>query len=315
MMATPFRIGAALGAALLLALAAPVPPGAETPDDRSRAVANETITQRVDAAFAEARTGDFAPAGALDLPDAAIVAAVPPYLDDDNPDVRRLAVTLLGRTGSVAAAPHLAEALSDPSDSIASRAAAALYAIGADAAKDTSVAAALRAFLGRGNDDAGAILLTGYTGATESMATLKALREAKAGMVTKVFQWSPAAPVPLVVDVALARLGDADAGSRVIDAIDNGDLATLVFLLHVIRDIEESAVLRALADTALGDHRPVEGDVPSHADIGIRLADVAAVAFAGRFDLDVGIGPAADRRLERDRIEAVREALEARLPQ
>jgi hypothetical protein len=309
----PFRFVAGLAAGLLLMTAAPDAPLAQPLDDRSPDVANQTISERVDQAFAALRSGDPAPSTGLEDAGPAIIPAVVPYLSDDNEDVRRHAVALLGLTRSADAAPHLAAALSDQSDDIARRASMALYEIGSDAVRDPSVGAALAASVLGGNRTGGAILLLGYVAGEDSVAALSTLREREAGQSTEVFVWSPVVPVPFAADVALTRLGDEAARARVLATIRDGDFDALSFLLYALRDIEDRDVLRALADATLTDERPAQGDAPAGADLGIRLADVAAAQFVKRFGLSIGSGTTADRPLTEAELLAVREALSARL--
>lgn len=309
----PFRFVAGLAAGLLLMTAAPLAQQAQTSDDRSPTVANETISERVDQAFAAIRSGDPAPSNGLEDAGPAIIPAVVPYLRDENEDVRRHAVALLGLTNSADAAPHLAAALSDSSDDIARRASTALYEIGSDAVSDPSVGEALAASVRGGNDTGGAILLLGYVAGEDSVAALNQLREGGAGQSTEVFVWSPVVPVPFAADVALTRLGDEPAKARLLATIRDGDFDALSFLLQALRDIEDRDVLRALADATLTDERPAQGDAPSGADLGIRLADVAAAQLVKRFDLSVGLDTTADRPLTEAELVAVREALSAHL--
>jgi hypothetical protein len=309
----PFRFVAGLAAGLLLTTAAPCAPLAQTSDDRSPDVANQTISERVDQTFAAMRSGDAAPSSGLEDAGPAIIPAVAPYLGDDNEDVRRHAVTLLGLTRSADAAPHLATALSDQSGDIARRASMALYELGPDALRDPSVGKALAASVLGGNHAGGAILLLGYVAGEDSVAALNQLRERGAGQSTEVFVWSPVVPVPFAADVALTRLGDEAAKARLLATIRDGDFDALSFLLYALRDIEDRDVHRALADATLADERPAQGDAPSGADLGIRLADVAAAQFVKRFDLSIGLDTTADRPLTEAELLAVREALSARL--
>lgn len=276
-------------------------------------MSDETITELVDKAFAAARSGDLAPTGALQDIGPAMIPAVAPHLKDSNEDVRRQAVTLLGLAESPDAAPHLASALGDSSADISRRAADALYRMGGVAAQDPSTVEAIRDFVARDGGAAGPILLLGYRPGDQSTSLLNELRKNRRGDSGKVDHASPVAPVPLIADIALTRLNDSDAKSRVVVAIGEGDLDVLTFLLHVLRDIDDQDVLRALADAALADTRPVRGDVPSHADVDTRLSDVAAARFAGRFGLSTGTGDQAIRRLTAAEMETVRAALVERL--
>ena len=309
-----FRFVAGFAAGLALTTAVPRAPLAQPSDDRSSAVANETISDRVDKAFAAVSSGGPAPSVGLEDAGPAIIPFVAPYLRDNNEDVRRYAVTLLDLTKSADAALHLAAVLSDQSDDIVRRASTALYELGADAIRDPSVGEAVAASVTGGNNAGGAILLLGYVAGKGSVAALNETRERGAGQSTEVYRWSPVVPVPFVADVALTRLADEAAEGRVLATIRDGDFDALTFLLYVLRDIEDRDVLLALADAALSDERPAQGDAPSDADIGIRLADVAAAQFVKRFGLSVGLGTTADRPLTKAELLAVRKALAASLP-
>ncbi|MEM1050354.1 MAG: HEAT repeat domain-containing protein [Pseudomonadota bacterium] len=313
MIVTRYRLAAALAVGLLVLTAVSISPLMQPFHVRSEAVANQTLNETVDKAFTALRSGDFAPAAALGKAGPAMIPAVAAYLRDGNEDVRRQAVTLLGQSGDATAGPHLAIALADPSDDIVRRASEALYKIGGDAVSDPSVGAALREAVEAGRDSAGAILLLGYVAGDKTVATLNALRSKDADRSTEVFHWSPVMPVAFVADVALARLGDADAKGRLMAAVRGGDLDSLMFLLSALRDIEDSDILGTLAEATLSDRRPVEGDVPSHADVDTRLADVAAARFSERYGLTAGGGPKADRARSDDELDAVRKAVAERL--
>ena len=308
----PFRFVAGLAAGMALTTAAPQALQAQT-DDRSPVVADQTISERVEQAFAALRSGN--PVSSGDLGDAgpAIIAAVVPYLGDSNEDVRRYAVGLLAATGSPDAAPHLAKALSDRSDDIVGRASLALYELGPDALRDASVGEALAASVLGGNSAGSAVLLLGHVPGQNSVKALNGLRDLQADRKTEVYRWSPVVPVPFVADVALARLGDRQAMDRVLAVIRSGDFDALSFLLHALRDIEDRDVLTALADATLSDERPAQGDAPSGTDLGIRLADVAAAKFVERLTLSAGVDMTADRPLTAAELRAVRDAVSARL--
>lgn len=276
-------------------------------------MADETITELVDRAFAAARSGDLAPTTALQDLGPAMIPAVAPHLKDSNEDVRRQAVTLLGLTGSAEAVPHISSALADSSADISRRAADALYHMGSAAVQDPSAVEAIRTYVAKDGGAAGPILLLGYKPGDDSTSLLNEVRKNRRAESGKVDHASPVAPVPLIADIALTRLGDGDAKARVVVAIGEGDLDALTFLLHVLRDIADKDVLRGLAEASLADMRPVFGDVPSHADVDTRLADIAAARFAGHFGLATGTGDKATRPLAEAELAAVRAALAERL--
>jgi len=276
-------------------------------------MADQTITELVDKAFAAARSGDLAPTTALQDLGPAMIPAVAPHLKDSNEDVRRQAITLLGLTDSAEAVLHISSALADSSADISRRAADALYLMGGVAVRDPSAVDAIRAYIARGGGAAGPILLLGYISGDDSTSLLNEVRKKRGAESGKTDHASPVAPVSLIADVALTRLGDSDAKARVVVAIGEGDLDAVTFLLHVLRDIDDKDILRGLAETTLADMRPVFGDVPSHADVDTRLADIAAARFAGRFGLATGTGDKATRPLSEEELVAVRTAVAKRL--
>lgn len=266
-------------------------------------------------AFEAVKAGDYGPLSALKTPSTAIIPAIARALSDDSEVVRREAVTLLGLTNDPAAAPALSLALMDPVDDVATRAAAALYRLGQDAIDaDASVGERLREAVGKGFAAGGAILMLAHARAkAETISTLQALREKKGDSPAEVFPSSPVVPVALMVDVSLARLGDGAAEDRIVAAIGNGDLTTGEFLLSALREIESIRLIETLATATLADARPVEGDAPSGAETGVRLADLAATRLVQRFRLPVDLDDTADKRLADETLQAVKAALDRHL--
>ncbi|TYC53699.1 hypothetical protein FMN50_14745 [Rhodobacterales bacterium] len=266
-------------------------------------------------AFEAAESGNYEPLGALPEPSAADIPAIEPALSDESEVVRREAVALLARIGDPAAAPALAGALSDVSDDVATRAAAALYDLGGVAVEaDPAVENQIRQAVDSGLVAGGAILMLAHSrDKSASAATLHGVREAKGGSLTEVFPSSPVVHVSLMADVALAGLGDGGAEAQLLASIGKADLVTLQFLLSVLREIDSPQIVRALATATLSDDRPVQGDAPSGAETGLRLADLAATRLARRYDLAVDIDDTADARLPDQTLDAVKTELERKL--
>ena len=301
--------GIALALAAHLSLAAPTGAGAQ---ERRSAVTGATIDEAtLSRAFDAAKAGDYGPLAALPEPTAAAIPAIERGLSDDSEVVRRESVTLLSLIRDPRAAPALAKALDDASADVASRAAAALYELGPDAiAADPSVGERLRSAVAGGLTAGGAILMLAHAPANgASVGTLKATRAERGDALTEVFSASPVVPVALMADVALAKLGDQQAQDHVVDAIETGDLNTFQFLLSALREIETPRLIETLATATLGDTRTVDGDMVSSAETGVRLADVAAVRLAQRFDLPVAVGELAIERLPDETLRTVRHAL------
>ncbi|MET1413772.1 HEAT repeat domain-containing protein [Roseibium sp. HPY-6] len=261
-------------------------------------------------AFEAAKTGDYGPLGALPAPTAAAIPALERLLADNDETVRREAVTMLGRIDDPAAVPVLAAALADPVDDVATRASAAIYRLGPDAMQP-GVGDQIRKAVENGLTAGGAILILAHDPATEETITvLQKLRDAKGDELTEVFTSSSAVSIGLMADTALAKLGEVRARDNLIAAAGSGDLPTVEFLLSALREIDSPHVIEALAAVTLTDTRPVQGDAPSGAETGMRLADLAATRFAARFNLDADIDGMADERLPDQTIETIKAELE-----
>jgi len=160
---------------------------------------------------------------------------------------------------------------------------------------DAAISAAVRASVAEGNHNAAALLLLGYDSSTEAAELLSGLRDSAAGSLTKLQPWTQLVPAALVADIALSRQGDGEARNRLLESIETGELATLTFLVSVLREIDASELLQALA-RSLDDEREVSGGVPSGATPARRLADDAVDAFVERLGLDVGFSLDSARR-------------------
>jgi hypothetical protein len=115
--------------------------------------------------------------------------------------------------------------------------------------------------------------------------------------------------------VALAHRNDAAGSKQLLQTISNGSLPEQVFLLQVIRDIDDTSVLTALSKH-LSDEREISGGVPSGASPRPRLGDLAVNAFAEKLNLDLGFELSTARRYSSDELgkakQAVSQALASR---
>lgn len=179
---------------------------------------------------------------------------------------------------------------------------------------DAEISAAVRASVAEGNHNAAALLLLGYDTSTEAAVLLSDLRDAGAGSLTKLQPWTQVVPVTLVVDIALSRLGDGEARNRLLELIENGELATLTFLVSVLREIDTPELLQALA-RSLDDEREVSGGVPSGAAPARRLADDAVDAFVERLGLDVDFSLDSARRYTAAEVGDVKSRILGSIPQ
>jgi len=200
----------------------------------------------------------------------------------------------------------LSGALTDESFDLRSRAASALY-WKCDRAAAATFAALLCRTLELGNAEAGAVLLLGYARPEDAEPCLQ--KAARQSRMVKLAVSARPVPIALPVRVALARLGHADGIGALRTAFDMPDVDTSLFLLGVLRDIEDGAALRASL-RFLDDDREAPG-VVAHAMRRVR--DVAVEALAARFSLKSTFALEPGRRYAAREITEIRTAAEQRI--
>ncbi len=194
-----------------------------------------------------------------------------------------LLTALVPITGWAGCAEHL-KALSDPTQDQRDRAGTALYDQCDPATLGPEVGASLRRSLDLGTSAAGIILLLGHFPGAETTATLEAIRKKSGETIVKLHPWGPVASPSLAASVALARLGNTEARDQVLQAITAGELGDSRFLLSVLKEIDDPALLTALSKR-LSDTREIPGGVPSGARPQSRVCDLATESFGARFKL------------------------------
>lgn len=285
-----------------------------TTGERMAAMAQRTDPAPIDKALQAVAGGDYGALLDLAPPGPGAVEAIAPYLAAENEAVRREAVGLLARIAAPGAAPALAAATADQSYDVSHRAAGALYRLGPDAV-DAGVARRLVTAVAGGTTAAGALLMLSYADDAEpARAALRKVRAASGDQRTELFDDSPVVDVALVADVALTRLGDAGAETRLLDRISIGDPEELRFLVYVLREIDAWTAMQTLAEATLSSDAPVQGAVPSGTDMGLRLADVAAAGFADRYGIPFTEGAGVVTTVTSADIKAVRDRIAAAPP-
>lgn len=143
-------------------------------------------------------------------------------------------------------------------------------------------ASRLRAMVGQRDASAVALLLLGDRNDDESVSALR--QAAAAGLSVKFEPWLAPVPAALPAAVALARIGTDDDRSALAASAAEQPLATRIFLLHVIGDVQAPPVLRAML-AYLRDEREIADGVPVGATPRRRLCDLAVDAFVRRLKL------------------------------
>lgn len=309
-------IGLLLSAGTVFVAIRSVGQSTDNTDGRAAVTDSTGNAERVEAAFAAARSGDFGPSSELASLGEGVAPLLAPYVTDSEEDIRRQAVALLAAIDGEAALAPLATALADGSQDIRQRASTALYESydPGRLAERPEVGEALRNSIQQGNESGGAILLLGYFPGAGSEEVLRGLRQRRGSGMTEVFSWSPVVPISLPANVALSRLGEQEARDALMSRIEAGDLEDLRFMLYALRDIDAPALLHALKDATLDDTREVFGEMPSGVEPQIRLQDLAVTQFAKRFGLQMDFEVSGQKQYSDDEIAAVRTAIDERMP-
>ncbi|MEM0907924.1 MAG: hypothetical protein AAGJ94_11205 [Pseudomonadota bacterium] len=269
-----------------------------------------TAAERVDAALSP-----NAPAAASAAAIAAGEAAVTPLverLDAARPAERDTIIAILDGIGSPTAVDPLLPLLASGQSGARSRAARVILGIVLTHGRPESEAfdrAVLKALCA--GADAAVLLLAGLVPA--AAAALNSYRDSTVEVQRSDFGPSVYGRIP--ANIALARLGDADARVSVLTEIASARGSRLRFYLSVLPLIEDRTVLSMLAENTLHNLKPQPDSRPSGAGAPRRIADIAVDAFAARLALDTGFPIDRIRRYtdkERDRVHAlVRNALPA----
>ena len=193
---------------------------------------------------------------------------------------------ILAGIGGTEPCRYIVPALADSSADLRERAARALYArCPAEAWRSGEAAGALRKSVAEGNGAAAAYLMLGHFPDPATEEVLRAALEDSSPV--KLERWQAPVPASLPALVALARMGRSGAEERLVPAVRQAGLNELVFLLHVLDEIEARAALRALS-SALGDSREISGGVPAGATPRRRVQDLAVDTFVRRLNLQPG---------------------------
>jgi hypothetical protein len=195
------------------------------------------------------------------------------------------------------------------------RAALALYdsAQRDDVLGDERAARALHASVTGGNHSAAAILLLGHVSSSDAGELLRQL-SAVTDERTKLRAWSKPVAVRIPALVALARVGDSGARLALLEHIEQAPTEDLVFLLGIVREFDDPAVLHVLAKH-LSDERAIGDGVPSGAAPSRRIADLTADALIDRLSLAVSFARRPAGRYTADQLQEVLRLVRGSVPQ
>lgn len=242
---------------------------------------SERIKTEVSEAFAAVREGNLSLTSGLVHYGDQVVAHLAPLVNDNDKAVRIEVVALLGALESETGAKAIVPFLSDPEDDIRERGAGAVYRFVAREGAVIDFESQLLSGVEKGRPGAAALLLLGYCeGGEEALVKYESDER-----LVRLAQGGPVVPTELPATVALSLLGDGEARTRLIAAIDDGKLQTLMFLLDAVTSVDSPEVLHVLADKTLTDAREVHSGVPVGAVPARRLGDVAVEVFVNRLNL------------------------------
>lgn len=271
------------------------------------------VSQRVAEAFEAFRRGDHAPLDELRKQASSVIPHLQRYVTATEPEIRSELVEFARGQATEAAARLLVALVRDGDRYVSEKAIGSLYA--------DFTCAALRKFgdlkcnlieilRERPNTAKAILLLSCYKEDADTATFLSKLRSRSDDLLTKIENGSRVVKVGLCIDVALGACGVEDASRRLQGAVEEGEVANLVFLLETVRFIEEQALLRRLAGL-LKDTRDALPGAPSGTGYYLRVCDIAVRALVPRLGLDVGFDASASRRFTDEELRLVAERLAA----
>ena len=262
----------------------------------------------IDAAFAELRNGNVSAVPSLARLRPSIAAKVAGFLADEDEEVRRAAVSLLGSLEGGQACQALLGALADSSQDIRERAARGLYRCDRSTlSQEVTAGPAIRRSVELGNGAAAATLLLGYFPGDETTVALENVSETSKPV--KLESWMTPVPATLAASVSLTRLQQPEGKDRLLETITRGTLGEQVFLLSVLSDIDDEDALRSLG-AHLSDQREIPYGVPSGATPRRRLCDMALDVFVTKLDLELDFQLSPSGRYSDAQLEKVKMAVE-----
>ncbi len=240
--------------------------------------------EKVSQAIKSTRQGDFSQL--VTITEANAVSALKYYLNDKNEDIRRAVLTQLTIIASPTACQTIVPALVDESADIRERAAQAVY----DCHKthpetNLELGDYPRRSIELGTAAAQVYLLLAINSSEKNAALLKeVVASGEQAMPVKLKSFLMPVPASLPAAVALAQNNTEASAIPLRHISKSGEIADIVFLLHVLNEISDLETLRSLAGY-LENNQEIGIGVPSHAEPKRRLADLTLDTFAEKFNL------------------------------
>lgn len=265
--------------------------------------------QEIEAAFTKVRSGDLSATSGLVNLGPSIVPEIVRFLNDDNEDVRREALILLGVLGGEKACQEMLPALTDKSQDIRERTARYLY--GCDRStlikKKATACPALIKSLDLGNGSAAAFLLLGHLPSEQTIDTL--LKLSASNKFVKLNNWTAPVHASLAASVSLTRLKHNKGKEQLLKSIAANSFEEQVFLFHVISEIDDLSLLRSLVSHLDNKQEIFSYGVPSGASPRPRLCDFAVNSFSGKMNLKHSFQLSSARNYTDSEIEEVKKAV------
>lgn len=268
------------------------------------------IHSLVDAALAKGATAD-ATAKVIEAGDTA-ASELESRIGHASTDQLRGIIPLLEAISAPSSTMALLPLLTNKDEDIRNRAARAALSIilahGPPAAPDFE--SKIRAGISE-NSSAAALLLGGF--APKALDVLK--RQIGSNREVKLDNSGPVVPSGVVVAVSLSLLGNEEGRASLAKYIQSGDTSVLVFLLNVIKMIDDPSTLHLLADKTLNNLSLIAANAPAGAEPPRQLADQAVETFSKAMQLQVDFKFGGNRHYTQKQREKVQSLIDAAIPQ
>lgn len=233
------------------------------------------------------------------------------YLEHNNDNVRREAVSLLGVLGGKDACLGLLNAMTDTSADIRERVARHLYRCERSVLINNSLAATkIIKSVKMGNTAAASILLLAYFPTTESKNVLLEISNNRQSV--KLQNWMAPVSSSLVAAVSLTKIKQPDGKKLLLAKISTNNLNDQIFLLNILSDIDDTDALRTLSNNIF-DYREISQGLPSGVSPKRRLSDLTVNAFAKKFKLDYGYSLSSEKRYDEKELNKANDTIKNRL--
>ncbi|MBI3680101.1 MAG: hypothetical protein HY235_06860 [Acidobacteria bacterium] len=204
--------------------------------------------------------------------------------------------------------------LKDTGAGVQARAAYHLFVENPDSVSgDAAAAESLDRLIQSGESSPAVLLLASFAPTPRTLGLLRTLKAERGEEPAKLHPWSHPVGLCWAADLSLARLGDPQARSALLESIATATLAQRLLVLDAISAIDDPTVLHQVA-TYLADNSEISTGVPHGAEPRRRLQDYAVDQLAARLRLPLSFPLNSHGRYGSAEIEETRRLVRQSIP-